>query len=338
MVHTFHNHSLKYLNSFGLGATARSFHVFQNIEDLVHTSVDLTQGLTLGGGSNLLFVNSYQASVLKIDLKGINTLVEDDKSISIRVGAGEIWHDLVLWAIDNGYGGIENLSLIPGTTGAAPIQNIGAYGVELSDVFLGLEAIDKESRTIKNYSREDCKFGYRNSIFKNELKNKTIITSVDLKLSKTDHIKNTDYGAIQEELEKNGALTNPSISNISQAVINIRTRKLYDPSKVGNCGSFFKNPILTKVEIEKLLSEFPETKYYPNDEDSYKIPAGWLIESLGWKGRNEGGAAVSHKHALVLINQGNAKGSEVYKLSTDIINSVIEKYGITLEREVNMIV
>jgi UDP-N-acetylmuramate dehydrogenase len=328
------NVSLKALHTFGLSVSAAAYASVSNEEELLDLLPVQKPTLILGGGSNVLFTKDFKGLVLHNSIKGIEVLEETEQDVLVRVGGGEVWHDLVLWCIDQGYGGIENLSLIPGSVGAAPIQNIGAYGVEVKDVFERLEAIDIKTGEIKTFEHKDCHFGYRDSVFKRALKGKYCITRVIFRLSKRP-IFNVSYGAIQAVLEEEKALV--SIHSISDAVIQIRQQKLPDPKKIGNSGSFFKNPIIPIEQFNKLKIEYPEIPFYPFGKTEVKLPAGWLIDQLGWKGYRKGDAGVHKNQALVLVNYGNAKGSEIWGLAQEIQQSVSAKYGIHLEAEVNIL-
>lgn len=335
------NISLKKFNTFGIDATARYFIEAESVP-AVHNFLDDGQlspqlQLILGGGSNILLTKNVNGAVLKNNIKGIELLKEDSENYFVKAGGGEIWHEFVLHCIEKNYAGIENLSLIPGCVGAAPIQNIGAYGVEQKDVFHELEAIDLRENKKTVFKNSDCEFGYRDSIFKRGARNKFIITSVTFKLFKKPRY-NTSYGAINRELEKMG-VTEISTSAISQAVCNIRRSKLPDPSVIGNAGSFFKNPTVTTEKYEELKKKFPDIVAYPMDgistpKQQFKLAAGWLVEQCGWKGKCFGDAGVHKDQALVLVNFGRAEGNEIYELSEKILQSVKEKFGITLEREV----
>lgn len=333
------NYSLKKLNTFGIDASARYFTELTNVEEiqevLLHQDFSKMQKLILGGGSNLLFTQNFNGIVLKNNLQGIELLKEDTDFYYIKAGAGVIWHELVIHCIDNNYAGLENLSLIPGRVGASPMQNIGAYGVEIKDRFYELEALHIADNTIHTFANADCKFGYRESIFKHELKNQYIITSVTYKLLKKP-IFNTNYGAIEKELEAMG-IKELSIQAISKAVCNIRSSKLPNPAEIGNAGSFFKNPEVVKAKYEFLKDQFPSIVGYDLENGNVKLAAGWLIEQCGWKGKTIGDAGVHKLQALVLVNYGNAKGSEIFDLSQKIMDSVKVKYGVQLEREVNII-
>ena len=288
----------------------------------------------LGGGSNILFTKNVDALVVKNELKGIEVTEEDENYFYVKSGAGEVWHEFVIDCIKNNRAGIENLSLIPGSVGAGPMQNIGAYGVEMKDVFFELEAFDIHEKKFKTFSAGECHFGYRESVFKHELKNKYFITSVTFRLDKKPKF-NTSYGAIEKELEKMN-VHELSISAISQAVINIRSSKLPDPKITGNAGSFFKNPVVSAEKLSQLKKDFPEIVSYANGDD-FKLAAGWLIEKCGWKGKRFGDAGVHKDQALVLVNYANANGNEIYDLSSKILESVSEKFGVMLEREVNIL-
>lgn len=270
-----------------------------------------------------------------MEMKGLHTLSETDEEVLVSIGAGENWHQFVLWCVERGFGGVENLALIPGTVGAAPMQNIGAYGVELKEVFHSLEAYEIKSGKLATFYKEDCKFGYRYSVFKGGLKDKYVITKVNFKLKKKPEF-NISYGNLKDTLDQMG-VEELTLKNVSQAVINIRQSKLPDPMDIGNAGSFFKNPVIEKLHFEALEAQFPEIKSYPVDVDSVKVPAGWLIEQAGWKGYRYGDIGVHENQALVLVNHGTGRGRDIFKLSNDILKSVQNKFGIDLEREVNVI-
>ena len=340
------NISLKNLNTFGIGVTARYFTEANSAEDISEIISDKQfekiPKLILGGGSNMLFTKDYDGLVIKNNLKGIQLLKEDNEFFYVKAGAGEVWHELVMHCVKNNYGGIENLSLIPGCVGAGPMQNIGAYGVEIKESLQELEAFNLAEKKIKTFSNKDCNFGYRESVFKNTEKNKYIITSVTFKLRKKP-VYNTTYGAIEKELENMG-VKELSIAAISKAVCNIRSSKLPDHAKIGNAGSFFKNPEVSKAKHEELKNNFPTIVAYPTDHGTsgehsrtMKLAAGWLIEQCGWKGKRFGDAGVHVNQALVLVNYGNAIGQEIYDLSGKILESVNAKFGVQLEREVNII-
>ena len=330
------NVSLLPFNTFGLDVKAEHFAEISSLEDLRE---GLRSGIhpifLLGGGSNLLFTQNLQGLVLKNLLRGIHVVREFKNKVWVEVGSGEVWHEFVLWAVAHDYGGLENMSLIPGTVGASPIQNIGAYGVELKDVFVRLKALNLTTGKLKNFNHDACQFGYRDSIFKREEKGKWCITSVVFTLTKNPHRLNTSYGDISKTLEANGIST-PTIADISRAVVQIRTSKLPDPAKIGNCGSFFKNPETERSVLENILITHPEVPHYPISDGRVKIPAGWLIEQCGWKGKRVGNTGSYGQQALVLVNYGGATGEEVKNLAHAIIESVEERFGLRLEAEVNM--
>ncbi|WP_430466674.1 UDP-N-acetylmuramate dehydrogenase [Winogradskyella ouciana] len=332
------NVSLKPFNTFGIDAKATSYCNISTVEELKSILEQQYKNpfFILGGGSNMLLTKDIEALVLHINLKGITVESETDDKVIVKAMAGENWHELVLWCLNHNYGGIENLSLIPGNVGTAPIQNIGAYGVELKDVFVSCEAMHVESQTLKTFTKEDCKFDYRESIFKQELKGKYIISSVNFELSKTSHKLHMDYGAIKDQLKLSG-VTNPTISDVSKAVIAIRQSKLPDPKEIGNSGSFFKNPIISKAQFEKLKKNFPEVPSYKLSDESIKVPAGWLIEKAGFKGKRFNDYGVHNKQALVLVNYGNAKGSDIYDMALLIKKTIKRIFDITIETEVNII-
>ena len=333
------NFSLRNLNTFGIEVSTRYFASFSDIEQarelLSNSLVKQLPILILGGGSNILFTKNFDGIVIKNQLKGITLVNQTDTNYYIKSGAGENWNEFVSYCVENNYAGIENLSLIPGNVGASPMQNIGAYGVEIKDVFHELEALHIKTGEIHKFNLQDCQFGYRESVFKNKHKGQYIITSVTYKLNKKP-VFNTSYGAIDKELENMG-VKELSISAISQAVCNIRTSKLPNPKEIGNAGSFFKNPIISASLFEKLKQEFPDIPSYPQSLDEVKTAAGWLIERCGWKGRQIGDAGVHKNQALVLVNYNSATGTEIFELSGKIIDDVKEKFGIELEREVNII-
>ncbi len=333
-----HQFSLKEYNTFGIPAKAEAFVAVSSAEELKQalSHPNYKNPFILGGGSNMLLKSDVPGLVIHIALKGIQIVEETHKHVFIKVAAGENWHHLVMHCVKNGFGGIENLALIPGNTGTAPVQNIGAYGVELKDVFYTCTAIDRNSLEERNFSLADCKFAYRDSAFKNEWKDRYVITSVTFKLTKTDHKLNTGYGAIQETLRAEG-INNPAIENIANAVIAIRSSKLPDPKELGNSGSFFKNPVIPRSQFKELLKQFPHIPSYPVTEETVKIPAGWLIEQAGFKGKRFGDAGVHKNQALVLVNYGTATGSEIWDLAVNIKTQVQEQFSITIEPEVNII-
>jgi UDP-N-acetylmuramate dehydrogenase len=335
------NVSLKPFNTFGIDARARFFASFSSQDSLStllsHGSRLTTRDalLILGGGSNILLTGNIDGLVLKNEISGIETVTEDNEFVYVKAGAGENWHRFVLYCIDRNYAGVENLSLIPGSIGAGPMQNIGAYGAELKDVFHELEAFHLRDKTVVRFNAADCAFGYRDSVFKQRYRNQFVILHVTFKLRKLP-IFNISYGAIAQELEKAG-IRELSIKSISDAVIRIRSSKLPDPAVLGNAGSFFKNPQVSGEQFQLLKNRFPSMAAYPLEDGSVKLAAGWLIEQCGWKGYRRGDAGCHVHQALVLVNYGNASGHEIYDLSTAILDSVQEKFGVLLEREVNII-
>lgn len=324
--------------TFGVKVISRYFATFSSIEELrkLLAEVKDQQLLVLGGGSNMLFRKDYEGITIKNEITGISVIEENEESVLLKVGAGEVWHNFVLYSIEHNLGGIENLSLIPGSVGASPMQNIGAYGVEIKDVFDSLEAIEIATGELHTFSHQDCQFGYRESVFKKELKGKYIIVSVSYKLSKQPKL-NTSYGAINSELAKRG-ITQPSIKDVSDVVIAIRQSKLPDPKEIGNAGSFFKNPVIPKSHYIALQKTYENIPSYPVSEDTVKVPAGWLIDNAGWKGKTIGEYGVHKNQALVLVNYGKANGNDIFQLSEDIIADIYKRYQIKLEREVNIIV
>ncbi|WP_179317888.1 UDP-N-acetylmuramate dehydrogenase [Winogradskyella undariae] len=332
------NASLKPFNTFGIDANAQSYCDISSIEALkdILKAQHSKPLFFLGGGSNMLLTKDIEALVLHINLKGIEVVSETEDTVIVKAMAGENWHNFVLWCLQHNYGGIENLSLIPGNIGTAPIQNIGAYGIELKDVFSSCEAINVENQTLKTFLKPDCNFGYRESIFKQDLKGDYIITSVNLQLTKTNHHLRIDYGAIKNKL-KDLQIENPTIQDISKAVIAIRQSKLPDPKEIGNSGSFFKNPIVTAATFKALQANFSDAPSYVVSEDEIKVPAGWLIEKAGFKGKRFKDYGVHDKQALVLVNYGNAKGKDIFKLAQLIQKTVKRLFNITIETEVNII-
>ncbi|GAA4963242.1 UDP-N-acetylmuramate dehydrogenase [Algibacter aquimarinus] len=332
------NISLKPYNTFGIDVQAKHFVSIDNIDDLktILNHPDYTNKLILGGGSNMLLTKDQNTLVTHINLKGISIISEDDDFAIVKAYAGENWHEFVLWCLENNFGGIENMSLIPGNVGTAPIQNIGAYGVELKDTFLSCEALSVDTITLKTFDKDECNFGYRNSIFKQEAKGKFIITSVTFKLTKRNHKLNINYGTIASELEKK-EIKNPTIQDISKAVIFIRESKLPNPKDIGNSGSFFKNPVISKEQFNVLEKQFKNIPNYPVSESEVKVPAGWLIEKAGFKGKRIGNYGVHKKQALVLVNYGNAKGDDILNLSKLIQKTVKRLFDISIEAEVNIL-
>ncbi len=332
------NISLKSYNTFGIAVTAKYFCEVTSIANLKE-ALSLKEYPTkfiLSGGSNMLLTSDINALVIYINIKGITIDKEDEDHVTLKIMAGENWHDMVLWTLKNNYGGLENMSLIPGKVGTSPIQNIGAYGVELKDNFVKCLTINTSTLEEHTFNKKACEFGYRDSFFKQEGKGKHIITAVFLKLTKKNHTLNTSYGSIEEELEKK-QITNPTIKDVSNAVIAIRQSKLPDPKELGNSGSFFKNPIITKKDFIHFSSKHPEAPYYKISEEEYKIPAGWLIEQSGFKGKRFGDAGVHTKQALVLVNYDNASGEEIIQLASKIIKTVQTKFNIYIVPEVNII-
>ena len=332
------NVSLKSFNTFGVEAMAKQFVKVNNESELkeVLSENPSVPILILGGGSNMLLTRDLDELVIFNNMKGIAVVAESDDYVQVQASAGENWHQLVLWCLDHNYGGIENLALIPGSVGAAPIQNIGAYGVELKEVFTACHAIHVKTGESQRFDRNTCDFGYRHSIFKTTEKGNWIITSVILELSKNHHHLKTDYGAIQEQLDELG-IKEPTIRDVAQAVISIRSSKLPDPKKLGNSGSFFKNPVVSKSKVENLLQSNTDMPYFELSEGDCKIPAAWLIEQSGFKGKRVGNCGAHEKQALVLVNFGDASGSDILSLATDIQNEVNRKFGILLEMEVNIL-
>ena len=331
-----HISSLKEYNTFGVEVFANDFNKAENEDEILNfLSENKNVPIILGGGSNILFKNNINKPILKIEIKGIEIIEENENTVYVSVGAGENWNDFVKWALVKNYGGIENLSLIPGNVGSAPIQNIGAYGVELKDVFQSCRAISIDNKILKTFNKEQCNFTYRSSIFKEKLKNKYIISRVTFKLSKINHVINSEYKPLKDLLKIKRNL-NPTIQDISKLVIEIRTNKLPDPKKIGNCGSFFKNPIISNSKFKNLNEYFSSVPNYKISENEVKIPAAWLIEECGFKGKIEGKTGTHKKHALVIVNNGGATGKEIYEFSQKIKKSVLKKFNILLEEEVNI--
>ncbi|PJJ11063.1 UDP-N-acetylmuramate dehydrogenase [Flavobacterium sp. 1] len=333
-----HHFSLKNYNTFGIEAKAEQFVAVHSVSELksILEQNKNQKKFVLGGGSNMLLTKNIEALVIHIDLKGKKIIKDNADFVWIESQAGENWHQFVLWAIDQNFGGLENMSLIPGNVGTTPVQNIGAYGTEIKDTFVSCEAINIETQEIRIFNKEECNFGYRESIFKNEVKDQYIITSVVFKLTKQNHKINTSYGDITAELAKNN-ITTPSLKDVSNAVITIRKSKLPDPAELGNSGSFFKNPILLKSDFEPIHQKFPEMRFFDISETEVKIPAGWLIEQSGLKGKRFGDAGIHKNQALVLVNYGNATGQEILNVSKTVQNTVFNTFGIHIEAEVNII-
>jgi len=332
-----HQVSLKNYNTFGIDVTAQNFVSITSTNELKKAlTLGYTHTFLLGGGSNILLTNNINdALVIHLNIKGIYITKENDDFVWITANAGENWHEFVLWCIARDFGGLENMSLIPGNVGTAPIQNIGAYGKELKDNFISCEVIEISSGKSKNYSKDECNFQYRNSIFKNELKGKCIITAVTFKLTKRNHNTNTSYGAIETELSSK-KINTPSIVDISNAVTAIRQSKLPDPKILGNSGSFFKNPVVSKKRFNSFIAKFPDAPSYIISNTEVKIPAGWLIEQAGFKGKRFGNAGIHKNQALVIVNHGNASGKEIWDLAMMIKNTVFKKFGIEITPEVNI--
>ena len=328
------NISLKQYNTFGIDTNAKRFVAVGSLSELKSILVDEKDIFLLGGGSNMLLTKNIEALVIHLNLKGIVVNDTEKDVVYVTAEAGENWHDFVLWCISQNYGGLENLSLIPGNIGTSPIQNIGAYGVEIKDTFQQLEALEIATGKIKTFTHSDCKFGYRNSVFKNELKGKYIITNVTFKLTKNNHQINISYGDIKNHLKD---IEHPTLKDISDAVISIRQQKLPDPKEIGNSGSFFKNPVIGSVLFNSLQKKHAKIPHYVVSENEIKIPAGWLIEQCGFKGQRFGDAGVHSKQALVLVNYGNASGQDIYNLAQNIRQKVKDTFGISLQIEVNII-
>lgn len=330
--------SLKNFNTFGIEAKAKKFVAVHSVSELktVLQQNPTDKKFILGGGSNMLLTQDIQALVIHVDLKGKKILKEEEDFVWVESQAGENWHEFVLWTIDQNFGGLENMSLIPGNVGTTPIQNIGAYGTEIKDTFISCEALSIDSQESKTFLKEACHFGYRESIFKNEVKDQYIITSVVFKLTKKNHTINVSYGDITAELAKKN-ISNPTLKDVSNAVIAIRQSKLPDPKELGNSGSFFKNPILLKSDFKKIQQQFPEMKYYDISETEVKVPAGWLIEQAGFKGKRFGDAGIHKNQALVLVNYGSATGQEILNVSKNIQETIFNTFGIHIEAEVNVI-
>ncbi|GGC03286.1 UDP-N-acetylmuramate dehydrogenase [Dyadobacter sediminis] len=333
------NFSLRHFNTFGLESTARYFAEVRSVDELTEILLDpvwqQTPKFILSGGSNVLFTKDMDALVIHPDIRGIEKIKEDDANIWLRLGGGVNWHVFVMYCVEKNYGGVENLSLIPGTVGAAPMQNIGAYGVEVKDVIVSVEAVAVNDGTLRVFSKEECRFGYRESIFKKELKDQYIITNVTFKLSKNP-VLNIAYGDIQKTLQELN-VTEATIKDVSNAVIHIRRSKLPDPAQIGNAGSFFKNPEIAETQFSALKNRYPEMPGYPVNDRMVKVPAGWLIEKAGWKGYREGSIGVHERQALVLVNYGGGNGNDIKRLSEKIQDSVEEKFGIRLSAEVNFV-
>ena len=332
------NKSLKSYNTFGIDCNSSFFARINTLKDLEelyqHPLFKSQKKLILGGGSNILFTSNYEGLVIKNEIKGIEIKKETNDVVEVKIGAGVNWHEFVTYAVNNKWGGVENMSLIPGNCGTAPMQNIGAYGVEIKDTFISLNAYEIETGETVSFDRKKCDFGYRESVFKNDLKDQYIILDITLRLQKKP-ILNTKYGDINNTLIKNN-ISKPTIKDVSNAVIEIRTSKLPNPKEIGNAGSFFKNPIIQQDQFKELKTKFPEIVSYPVNEKQVKLAAGWLIEKAGWKGKDFGDFGVHKKQSLVLVNYNNASGKEIFDLSQDILEDVYQKFQVKLEREVNI--
>lgn len=332
------NFSLKTYNTFGIEAKAKQFVAIHSVDEL-KTILQQHQNdnkFILGGGSNMLLTKDIDALVIHVDLKGKKIIKEDTDFVWVESQAGENWHEFVIWTIDQNFGGLENMSLIPGNVGTTPVQNIGAYGAEIKDTFVSCEALNRNTLKTTTFTKPECHFGYRESVFKNEVKDQYIITAVVFKLTKHSHKINISYGDITSELTKNN-ITTPTIKEVSNAVIAIRKSKLPNPAELGNSGSFFKNPILLKTDFEKIHQKHPEMKHYEVSATEVKVPAGWLIEQAGFKGKRFGDAGIHKNQALVLVNYGNATGQEILNVSKNIQETIFNTYGIHIEAEVNVI-
>lgn len=332
------NASLEPYNTFGFDLQASELWLVESVDDL-HEALNACRDrspIFLGGGSNILITEDLNRPVIVMQIPGISVVDESDDKLVVESGGGVVWNDLVQWSVNRNLGGIENLSLIPGSVGAAPMQNIGAYGVEIKDTFVKLKAMRISDGSIVEFEKDECEFGYRTSIFKTSAKDQYVIFSVQFELTKNPSSFSTHYGAIEDELERLG-IENISVKDVSNAVINIRQSKLPDPKVIGNSGSFFKNPVISTTQFEKVKQEHPEIHSYPVDESHVKVAAGWLIDRAGWKGKDLGGYGVHDKQALVLVNRGGGSGQKILALSEDIIQDVNNKFGIQLEREVNLL-
>lgn len=338
-MHIQENVSLKQYNTFGIDVKATFFASVSTVEELVEllSNTAYPDPFIVGGGSNMLLTQDVEKLVIHLNFKG-KEIIKDtlsDTEVLLKVAGGENWHEFVLYCVDNNLGGVENLSLIPGNVGTSPIQNIGAYGIELKDVFYECDAVHRDTQEKRTFSIEECAFGYRDSIFKNEIKNEYVITSVTFRLTKKDHKINIDYGAIADTLSRK-RIENPTLKDVSNAVIEIRQSKLPDPKKIGNSGSFFKNPVISQKDFDVLRAAHPEIPYYPIGSDQIKVPAGWLIEQAGFKGKRYGDAGIHDKQALVLVNHGSATGKEIWDVAIKIQAGIKEKFDIIIEPEVNV--
>jgi len=333
------NKSLDKFNTFGIKCKAKYFIEIKSIDDLQKLHKEKLfineKTLVLGGGSNILLTDDFEGLIIKNNIKGVDIIFQDNEHVDLKIGAGENWHELVMRCVEQNWGGIENLSLIPGNSGTAPMQNIGAYGVEIKETFISLNAFEISSGKLVQFNNQECEFGYRESIFKNEKKNQYIILNITLRLNKNPKV-NVDYGDIREILEKN-KIESPTIKDVSNAIISIRQRKLPNPKKIGNSGSFFKNPIISNEKLKAIKINYPEIVHYKISEKEVKIAAGWLIDKAGWKGKTFENYGVHKNQALVLVNYGDAKGRDILELSEKIIEDIKAKFNIELVREVNII-
>ena len=331
--------SLRALNTFGIDVRARYFAAIADVEELQALQAEplyrRTPRLVLGGGSNVLFTRDVDALVIHNAIRGIEVIREDAEQAWVRVGAGQVWHDFVLWSVDREWGGIENLALIPGRVGAAPMQNIGAYGVEMESTCEGVDAVDLESGALRTFTHRDCEFGYRDSIFKHAARDQFCIATVTFRLQKRPRLV-THYGDVRATLEAAG-VQEPTVRDVSAAVVRIRSAKLPDPQQIGNAGSFFKNPTLSAAELRVLAAAYPAVPNYPQAAGGAKVPAAWLIEQCGFKGHRAGDAGVHDRQALVLVNYGHATGQEILELARAVQTSVRERFGIDLVPEVNVL-
>ncbi|MGI9532701.1 UDP-N-acetylmuramate dehydrogenase [Lutimonas sp.] len=330
------NVSLRALNTFGIDALAEKFAEVNSVSELSTIIEAQKDVFILSGGSNILLTKNIEKPVVFLNIKGIDIIERNDSHVLVKAQAGENWHEFVCWCLSHDFGGLENLSLIPGNVGTSPMQNIGAYGVEIKDCFENLEALEISTGRIKQFTAKECAFGYRESVFKNDLKGKYIILNVTFKLSTSSHQIKADYGAIKDQLASDGVLS-PSIQDISKAVIAIRKSKLPDPKEIGNSGSFFKNPVISATHFSKIKAAHPEVPYYTVTEDAIKVPAGWLVEKCGFKGKRFGDAGVHKKQALVLVNYNRAKGADILDLAKNIQTEVSRQFEIDLDMEVNII-
>lgn len=332
------NFSLKNYNTFSIEAKAKRFVAVHSEDELKMVLENNAQDkkFILGGGSNMLLTQNIDALVIHIDLKGKKIIKEDDDFVWVESQAGENWHEFVLWTINQNFGGLENMSLIPGNVGTTPVQNIGAYGKEIKDTFISCDAMEISTQKMKSFTKEECRFGYRESIFKHEAKDKFIITTVVFKLTKKNHTISIDYGDIKAELAKIN-VQKLTIKDVSNAVIKIRNSKLPNPKELGNSGSFFKNPVISREQFLNVQAQFPEIKYFEVSENEIKVPAGWLIENAGLKGYRKDDAGVHKNQALVIVNYGKATGKDILNLSKYVQKTVFDKYGIAIEAEVNVI-